>query len=145
VRSVAIAALLTTICAAPSLVWLNTPSAAQQRTFQPPTATEVFDLRSRCAALGEKLLKDNFTSGSQLSHYNPTTNRCYVELTAGSALLGRSLYDGQTKELLAYTINNNGHRSGEIHDRQHQTTRPEQNFGWDNATAYIDKMMAEDR
>jgi hypothetical protein len=33
--------------------------AQQQRTHQLPTATEVFNLRSRCAALGERILEGN--------------------------------------------------------------------------------------
>ena len=45
----------------------------------------MFRLRSECAKLGEKILaenpsgNDNFID-SQVSHYNPLTNRCYVEL-----------------------------------------------------------------
>lgn len=77
-----------------------------------PTAAEAFQLRSQCAKLGEKILADHpsydrkFTEG-QLSHYNPLTNRCYVELnlhntdTTGPVYVHRQLWDGQTGEILA--------------------------------------------
>jgi hypothetical protein len=49
--------------------------AQQQRTHQLPTATEVFNLRSRCAALGERMLEENVIGSaltqSQISHYEP--------------------------------------------------------------------------
>jgi hypothetical protein len=37
---------------------LCTSSMAQQGDFRPPTATEVFNLRSRCAQLGETIMED---------------------------------------------------------------------------------------
>jgi hypothetical protein len=66
-----------------SIALIATLSSAQQRTFQPPTVTEVFNLRSKCAALGDKIMEDDFVSSnlskSNLSHYDPQTNRCYVD------------------------------------------------------------------
>ena len=126
------------------------PAAAQQPTHQPPTATEVFNLRSTCADLGEQILE---ASGgeialgiSQVSHYEPRTNRCYVEIiiqpayiTPGGQYFVRSLYDGQTREMLAYAKQEKGKWEGMVFDRQHQST------GWDEANAYINKMMADDR
>ena len=48
-------------------------------TFRGPTATEVFNLRSKCAELGEKILKNTAIGDAlkkdQLSHYEPKTNR----------------------------------------------------------------------
>jgi len=84
------------------------------RTNQIPTATEVFQMRSECASLGQKILNKNIVgialTQSQLSNYNPKTNRCYVELTVQTAdlskepeVMSRYLYDGQTEEMLAYT------------------------------------------
>jgi hypothetical protein len=96
----------------------STSSAkAQQQTQRLPTATEVFNLRSKCAALGDRILEET-TIGialtkSQVSHYEPRTNRCYVELTIQTADLSkpidqhyhhRVLYDGQTKEMLAWAL-----------------------------------------
>lgn len=81
-------------------------------TFRMPTATEVFNLRSECAKLGKKIMEDNPSGNSnyyesQVSHYNPATNRCFVEVDHQITnegvpfVLHRSLYDGQTGELLA--------------------------------------------
>jgi hypothetical protein len=131
--------------------------AQQQRTHQLPTATEVFNLRSKCAALGERILEDN-TIGialtqSQITHYEPRTNRCYVELTIQTADLSkpigqhyhnRVLYDGQTKEMLAYAQIERDKKHGMVFDKQHQKTSWD-NAGWDDASAYIDAMMTDDR
>ena len=83
----------------------------EPQTYRSATATEVFNLRSQCAKLGE-VISDEALIGSALtkdssSHYNPKTNRCYVEVTimpiAGTRLdVSTYLYDGQTKEMLAY-------------------------------------------
>src|SRR5438045_110893 len=55
----------------------------------PPTATEVFDLRSKCAELGQKIMDGNLIGSAlrqdQVSHYNPETNRCYVQLDVSQA------------------------------------------------------------
>ena len=75
------------------------------------TATEIFHLRSECAHLGQKILDGNFVgvalTEDQVSHYDPQTNRCYVQLTVQTADLSKSadyfsttLYDGQTGEIL---------------------------------------------
>jgi hypothetical protein len=47
-----------------------------------PSATELFDLQSKCTAMGEKVLQENLVGTAltkeQVSHYNPKDNRCYV-------------------------------------------------------------------
>jgi hypothetical protein len=72
----------------------STPKPAPDETaFRKPTATEVFNLGSKCAELGEKIngeydfaspgnvtFKVPFIQQEELSHYDPKTNRCYVEL-----------------------------------------------------------------
>jgi hypothetical protein len=136
---------------------ISSAVAQQQRTHQLPTATEVFNLRSRCAALGEQILEANMAGSalteSQVSHYEPRTNRCYVELTVQTADLNkpfnqqyhsRVLYDGQTKEMLAYARIERGTKSGNVFDQQHWSTSAE-NAGWDDAIAYIKEKMAGDR
>jgi hypothetical protein len=78
-----------------------------------PTASEVFNLRTKCAQLGQKILDDDLhgpaVSIREVSNYNPQTNRCYVKLEASPADLSApmdkyyvntSVYDGQTGELL---------------------------------------------
>ena len=82
----------------------------------PPTASEVFNLRNKCAQLGQKILDDDLhgpaVSISEVSNYNPQTNRCYVKLEASPGdlttprdqhYLDTSVFDGQTGELLAFT------------------------------------------
>jgi hypothetical protein len=69
------------------------PAGTDQPAFQTPTAAEVFNLRTKCAELGEKIngeydfaspgnvtFKLPFIKQEELSHYDPKTNRCYVEL-----------------------------------------------------------------
>ena len=115
-----------------------------------PMATEVFNLRSLCAALAGKMLEEQAIGAaltqSQISRYDPRTNRCYVEITVQSSkdsrYQHRYLYDGQTKELLASSRSEKGIRGGMIFDRQHIPTRAD---GWDDANEYIDQMMAEDK
>ncbi len=98
--------------------------ADRQPSNRLPTATEVFELRSKCAALGEKIMEDNLIgialAQEQLSHYSPETNRCYVKLEVHTANLATPqenyvkhdyFYDGQTKEMLATTTWSNGGKS----------------------------------
>jgi hypothetical protein len=129
---------------------------AAARAFQLPTATEVFRLRSACAALGQKILDDNAPVGlalskSQVSHYDPSTNRCYVELDIVDTPKGefhfyhRALFDGQTGEVLAFAnVEKKWQKSGKVFDKQHDTTNLN-NAGWDDANDYIDAKMADDR
>jgi hypothetical protein len=136
-----------------TLMLAGDPCVAAEKTNQLPTATEVFNLRSRCAALGEKLLEGNIIgtglSQYQISHYNARTNRCYVELSIQTAetafdYVNRVLYDGQTNEVLASAWQKKGKLSGMVFDKEHKITTLE-NSGFDDANSYIDDMMADDR
>src|SRR5437867_1255485 len=99
---------------------LSWSAAYAQPYFQPPTATELFNLRSRCAALGEKFL-EQLSVGSGLtqyatSRYDPRTNHCYGDVvtqsTADGSYSNRSLYDLQTGEVLAFATIRKGERAG---------------------------------
>ena len=110
-------------------VGLCVPAVAQQRDFRPPSATEVFNLRSKCAELGEKILEEQpmnlGTIPSQVSHYDPRTNRCYVELTVVTDdvnTLHRYLFDGQTKEMLAHAARVKGNMEGQIFNNERNPT-----------------------
>ena len=140
--------------AALSLLLLIGKSEAKS-AFLPPTATEIFHLRSECAALAGKILNSSIIGPalykSQISHYDPLTNRCYVEITIQSADttrpphdLSQYLYDGQTGEMLAAAQIEEGKRWGMVYDWKHQTTTLT-NAGWDDAIRYINTMMADDR
>ena len=63
----------------------KTPAlTSNEVVFKAPTGAEVFHLRSECAKFGEKIMDGNIIGPAlyqdQVSHYNPKTNRCYVEL-----------------------------------------------------------------
>ena len=128
---------------------------AAERVHPLPTATEVFQLRSTCAALGQQILEGNFIGSAlyqdQFSRYSPRTNRCYVEMRVQTADLnqhsdrfGRYLYDGQTREMLAFAQIQNGKKSGKVFDLHHRTTSFV-NDGWDDASEYMNAMMTDDR
>jgi hypothetical protein len=132
------------------LVALSAPALAQQRDFQPPAATEVFNLRAKCAQLAEKILENHSpgssVSTSQVSHYEPRSNRCYVLMKSNSTWADREyLYDGRTGgELAVIETTNKGYKNGVVFDWRH-TPKSLTNDGWDDANEYIDQMMAEDR
>ncbi len=124
-------------------------------TFRSPTATEVFNLRSKCAELGEKILKNTVIGDAltkdQLSHYEPKTNRCYVQLTVWNANLGKgdeyfqqSLFDGQTGQVLAAIHRENGVRSGNIYVDPSPLNGNSDELYLD-ASMFISKVMEDDR
>ena len=124
-------------------------------SFQAPTATEVFNLRSKCAELGEKIMKNTAVGDTltkdQISHYDPKTNRCYVQLTIWNPKLGKaddyfqqSLIDGQTGQVLASIHREKGTKSGAISiDPSPLNGNPDELYV--DASLFISKMMADDR
>jgi hypothetical protein len=132
-------------------------SRAAERIQQLPSATEVFHLRSLCAKLGEQLSDENAIGSAltkdQVSRYDPKSNRCYVELSvrkispkdAIDDYVNRTFYDGQTKEMLAFAKIEKGKKVGMIFDKQGSMADPSKNLGWDDASAYIDDKMRDDR
>jgi hypothetical protein len=120
-----------------------------------PTATEVFNLRSKCAELGEKIVKNTVVSDAlqkeQVSHYEPKTNRCYVQLTIWSANLTNgdenfeeSLLDGQTGQVLAKIRRENGKKSGIIYVDPSPLNGNSDELYLD-ASMFIREMMEDDR
>jgi hypothetical protein len=91
--------------------------------------------------MGKQILEDNFVGSAltkdQISHYDPRTNRCYVGVTVHKAdlnrmdYINRTLYDGQTKEMLAFAKIEKDKKVGMVFDQQHQTATLE-NAGWDD-------------
>lgn len=84
------------------------------QAFRMPNAAELFDLETKCNAMGQKLMENNVIGSaltqSQLSHYNLADNRCYVLLHVSTADLRTPidqfisdsfLEDGQTDDILA--------------------------------------------
>jgi len=124
-------------------------------SFRSPTATEVFNLRSKCAELGERIMKNTVVGDDlkkeQLSHYEPKTNRCYVRLTVWKANLGKGdeyfqqyLLDGQTGQMLAAIRRENGVRSGDIYSDPPPSAGNSDEMYLD-ASIFISQMMADDR
>jgi hypothetical protein len=82
----------------------------------------------------------------QVSHYDPKSNRCYVELTVHMADLtrydeyfSRFLYDGQTGEMLASSLSEKGVKRGFVMGSSGG------GVGFDAANAKIDALMTDDR
>jgi hypothetical protein len=118
-----------------------------------PTASEVFKLRSECAVLGDKLLENHFVGSAQahdaVSHYDPNTNRCYIQLTVHTADLDADnpnhatyLYDGQTREMLALATIRNGQKSGIVFG---VAPKQSDDHGFGFAGKYIHSKMDDDR
>jgi hypothetical protein len=135
-------------------VLVGTGATAADRLHQTPT-TEDVQLRAACAARAEQILEGNFIRSAvyqeQFSRYSASTNRCFVEmrvqtgdLNENSDRFAQYLYDGQTREMLAFAQIQNGKKSGKVFDLHHRTTSFE-NAGWDDASEYIYTMMADDR
>jgi hypothetical protein len=83
------------------------------------------------------------------SKYDLINNRCYADAfiqmrTEKFEIEYRQIYDVEVDDLLAFAQIQDGKKSGMVFDRQHRTTT-DSNLGWDDASAYIDQMMAEDR
>lgn len=126
-------------------------SAAHNSTNEPaftkPTATELFNLRSKCVELGDKVVADKF-AGSDIaqdhsSYYDPKTDHCYIELnenmrdpTRHWEYYSQSLYDGQTGKLLAFATVKNGQKSS-LNDLG--------SWDYDSTLATINSTMAEDK
>ena len=132
-----------------------TAPSADAPSFRSPTATEVFDLRSKCAELGEKIMKNTAVADklqkNELSHYEPKTNRCYVRLTVWNANLGKGdeyfhqyLFDGQTGQMLAAIHRENGVKSGDIYSEPPPAQGSSDEMYLD-ASIFISQTMADDR
>jgi hypothetical protein len=83
------------------------------------------------------------------SKYDPINNRCYAEVfiqmrTQEFEMEVRQIYDVQVDDLLAFAQIQDGKKSGMVFDHQYRPTT-DRGVGWDDATEYIDQMIAEDR
>ena len=111
-------------------------------------------MRSKCAELGDRILKQTDIADTlkkdQVSHYEPKTNRCYVQLTVWNPnpskgdYFQQSLLDGQTGQVLAAIHREKGVRSGEISiDPSPLNGNPDELYV--DASMFINKMMEDDR
>jgi hypothetical protein len=153
-------ALLLCLCSCDRLTKQKLPEDAAS-PFRVPTASELFDLQSKCSAMGEKLMQDNLIGSdetqSQVSHYNPKDNRCYVKLSVSTANLSAPrekyveddyLIDGQSKEQLAYLLVKGEKKTGMALDSSLQTLMQDKKQSFTDADAVSDLMdsfVATDR
>jgi hypothetical protein len=137
--------------AAACMVGVGDATAGDQ-AHQNPAVIE--DGQQRCAVWAQQILEGNFVRSAlyqeQFWRYSPRANRCYVEIRVQTSALseqsdrfGQYLYDGETRELLAFAQIQNGKKSGKVFDLHHPTKSFE-NAGWDDASDYIYTMMAGD-
>ena len=136
-----------TAAALPSLVAPLVVEATPPRQTIGPSVAEVFALRSKCAELGEKILAGNSVGNaltqSQVSRYDPIANRCYVELDTHMADLdrfdeynARTVFDGQTAELLARIQNQKGKQTAFLKGGPHD---------YEAALQRVEALMSDDR
>ena len=154
-----ITASLLLLCSCDRLPKPNQPEAGS--TFRAPSATELFDLQSKCSAMGEKVLQNNFIGNAltqeQVSHYNPKDNRCYVKLSVHTADLttprdkyieDNYLEDGQSGEILADTFVKAEKKSGMVFDsslRKLMQEKKQADTDTDAISDLIDSFVATDR
>ena len=139
-----------------SAAYLGGEHFQKDKVPQNPTESiaTIFHLRTECGELGQKLLTANILqsglSHSYQSHYDITTNRCYVELNIFSAdgtVDNDMLYDAQTNEILA-TLQTQGDRpSGTILDQNYHLKSDElpTNLPFSEVFDYIKQKMADSR
>lgn len=131
------------------------PPKVEALPYRQASASEVFNLRTKCAELGDKMVQEDFhgpaLSISGETHYDEKTNRCYVELDANSVDQNvkdfhNSLFDGQTKELLAFTGMSHGVMSGQVLASWNSESPDERKLSLnEQAIDYIREKMDDDR
>jgi hypothetical protein len=137
----------------------SAPASGETAYNRLPSASEVFDLRSKCAALGEKLLAENAVGSAldqdQVSRYSPETNHCYVKIEVYSSVLTtppdsfvtrKYLYDGQTGELLATTAKKGSVESANVlSEALKKFVQDPIQPSFEETNVLIDKFVSEER
>jgi hypothetical protein len=87
----------------------------------------------------------------QTSKYDSENGHCYVQLYKHTFVREPpfdrellDLYDVQTDSLLAFANIENGKKVGMVFNKKHRKTASK-NHGWDDAVAYMDEMLADNR
>jgi len=114
------------------------------------TAEELFNLRSKCAELGNKMIEgesDERVLNLATSRYDATSNRCYVlrtmDINGGGDSGGATfhfLHDGQTGTVLARTLKNMHGEFGWLTDKQTGEQVP---GSYEHSELYMQQMMAD--
>jgi hypothetical protein len=109
--------------------------------------------------MGAKIMNENIIGSaltqSEVSRYNPASNRCYVDLQVSSADLSKFetssdyLYDGQTGEMLAWKKVHLSKRTGSISAADlipaNKRGDTDYTYSYETAEDLIDRLMKEDR
>ena len=118
--------------------------ACQKPSTSNTAVTEIFNLRTKCAELGDKILRLHPVSApfteEQTSHYDPNTNRCYVDLVATDFKdsIAETLFDGHSREALVWIESKKGKVTRVFIDDPSENSEGE-------ARRIIKKLMADDR
>jgi len=94
-----------------------------------PSRSELFQLRSQCKDLADKLSQNNPPSGyfaddgkvTVQAHYSPISNRCYVLLFETSelyAMQDKTLLDGQSGKVLIWESITSSSRLGHVYSEE---------------------------
>jgi hypothetical protein len=145
-----LAIVFTTGCTQPQVQEKAQPSPSRPRL----STTEEFNLRGKCAVLADEMapsygLVGPALTSEVLSHYNPETNRCYVQVKATKNFLFThpstpenyltiAVYDGQTKEMLVFADQEGDKSHGVIWTKQSFNDRY---VTVDKASDEIDRLM----
>jgi hypothetical protein len=117
-----------------SFLFIAGCSGSRQAKTERPRLSAIaeFELRGKCAELGDKMLEEGLwevvgpaLTAEMTTNYSPEANRCYVEFTLTKNLSynylstprnyrTKTVYDGQTKRTLACTSQQGDKRSGLI-------------------------------
>ena len=152
-----ISLLLFLCCSCDRLSRMQQPVAAPS-PFRAQTATELFDLQSKCTAMGEKIKKET-NSGDvdlaqeQVSHYNQKDNRCYVKLSVSflkseDYKVNVYLFDGQSGEMLASVRQDGEKKIASVFDTSLKELMQKRKQSLDDNDAIndlIDSFVATDR
>jgi hypothetical protein len=153
-----IASLFPISCAQPKsapIAELKPIPAVESRRL---SATEEFHLRGECANLAAKLEDQEHSSDllsiseTWSSNYKADDNRCYVEQSSYDKSTHHSaitLFDGQTREVLAFVKDDQNGTKGQVGDRFDiaftlDCVSPGSDCGYAVILAYIEKCMQRD-
>jgi len=129
------------------VTWLGATTAYAQSQ---PTASEIFNLRTKCHQLSKELLEeiqkgsDGSTINSEESNYSPKKNRCfskisYIHIKDGTE--STIVWDAQTSEQLTWTSSGPKGKFGIIFDKNfHSENSPDYAY----AVGYTMLLMSAD-
>lgn len=133
------------------------PPATVRLKYPNLTATELFDLRTKCSAMVDKQSEALGLVGIALtstvsSHYNPDTNRCYAEVVVTKNFSfdykehpvpdnyrTTTVYDAQTKQQLVFAD-----QEGEKSHANDWTNKANSHVSYEQGMARVSQLMQDD-